>query len=268
MSEQETDQVTDNNLGDEDQQQSLELTTPDDASPTASDSEDNHEQKIEFTPEQQKVVNDIAAKKAYEAREAKRRAEEAEKRIAELEAKLPREQEPVVPELPDPYDDDYEAKIAQRDEALRLKAQYDAQALIREQEAQRQAQERQRQEQEELYKAVESYTDRAKKLGISESELQAAGNLVSQYGINDQITQHILGDEQGPIITKYLSQNPTAMDTINSLPPIKAAIYIETQLKPEAMKLKPQTTTAPEPVETLAGAGISEKRGPKGATFE
>lgn len=248
--------------------QNQELTTQEDGSLTAGDSGESHEEKVTFTEAQQKVVNDIAAKKAFEAREAKRRAEEAERRIAELEAKLPQEQAPSVPDLPDPYDDDYQQRMAERDEALRLKAQYDANQLVKQQQLQQQQQAAQRQEQEELNKSVMDYSERAKTLGISDSELQAAGNLVAQYGINDQITRHILKDENGPIITKYLSQNPQAMDVMNTMPPIEAAIYLETHLKPEAIKLKPRTTSAPEPVESLHGAGAPVSRGPKGATFE
>jgi hypothetical protein len=268
MSEQELDQVTENN---DDQQQSLDLTSPDDVSPTASDSEDNHDKKVEFTPEQQKVVNDIAAKKAFEAREAKRRAEELEKRIAELEANKPVEQVPDIPALPDPYDDNYEEQLRLRDEALMAKARFDAQAQLQEQQLQAQEQERQRLEMQQLNQSVEDYSARAKKLGISDSELQQAGDLVTQYGINDQITLHILEDEQGPLITSYLSKNPQAMDAINGLPPIKAALYIESTIKPEAAKLGQKTTSAPEPVETIQPGGIDaneQYQFSKGATFE
>jgi hypothetical protein len=271
MSEQELDQVTDIDVGDDDQQQSLELTTPDDASPTASDSDDQHEKKVEFSPEQQKVVNEIAAKKAFEAREAKRKAEDLEKRLAELEASKPVEPVPDVPQAPDPYDDDYEAKLQARDQAMLAKAKYDAQVQYQQQQQQVQMQEQQRLENERLMKSLEGYSARAKKLGISDSELQQAGGLVSQYGLSEQATLHILDDEQGPAITTYLSKNPQAMDAINGMPPMKAAIYIESTIKPEATKAQPKTTNAPEPVEPVQAGGIDANDQyslTRGATFE
>ena len=251
----------------EPQEEQLTIDLDEDSS-TADDSDDTHEQKVTFSPEQQKVVNDLASKKAYEAREANRRANELEKRLKDLEAQKPAEQAPVIPPPPNPYDDDYEAQIAARDRALVAKAQYDANANYQRQQVQQQQYEVQRLEQETLTKTVTDYSVRAQKLGITESELQQAGSLVSQYGINDQVTRHILDDEQGPLITKYLSQNPHAMDTLNSLSPISAGLFIEQNIKPEAIKLKPRTTGAPPPIDTLNGAGVSQsQRGPKGATF-
>ena len=119
-----------------------------------------------------------------------------------------------------------------------------------------QAQEDQRKQNEALNQSVSDYTDRAKKLGVSTVDLTAAGQVVAQYGINDQVTQHILADDHGPLITAYLSKNPQAMETLSNLSPISAGVYIESQVKPNAIKLKPQTTNAPAPIDTLNGAGV------------
>ena len=120
-----------------------------------------------------------------------------------------------------------------------------------------------------MNKSIDDYSGRAKKLGISDKELEVAGNTVYEYGINDHVTKYILSDEHGPLITKYLSENPVAMESLHNLPPISAGAFIESQVKPQAIKLRPVTTNAPEPVETLTGAGVQPaQRGPKGATFE
>lgn len=253
----------------ESEQQDLEQTTQENASPTASDSEQPHEEKVEFSEAQQKVVNDIASKKAFEVREGKRANEVLQKQIDDLKANAPVEQAPSIPNLPDPYSDTFEADMATRDTALQAKAKFDAQAQFLEQQSQSQAQEQQRLDNEALNKSVEDYSGRAQKLGISNEDLQAAGNIVYQYGINDQVTRHILSDEHGPLITKYLSQNPQAMDTLRSLPPISAGAFIETQVKPEAIKLKPKQPDAPPPAEVLSGNGAPPKQGgPPGTIYE
>jgi hypothetical protein len=241
----------------ETEQQNLEPTTQDDASLTADESGDNQPEKITFSPEQQRLVQDIAAKKAFEVREQKRANEELRRQLEQLQAAQPVEQAPSIPTMPDPYSDNYEQEIAERDKAILAKAQYDARAEFQAQQAQLQARESQRLEQEKLNKAVQDYSGRANKLGIEQADLAAAGQIVAAYGINDHVTQHILSDENGPLITKYLSANPQAMESLQTLPPINAGIFLETQIKPEAIKLKPKTSSAPDPIETLNGAGVN-----------
>ena len=251
------------------EQPNLEETDQEEASQTAGDSGESHDKKVTFNEEQQKVFNDMAAKKAFETREQKRANEELQRQIKELQAAQPVEQAPSIPDMPDQYSDNYEQEMAARDKALQDRAAFDANASYLRQQADLQVQESQRLENEALNKSLEDYSGRAKKLGISDKELEVAGNTVYQYGINDHVAKYILADEHGPLITKYLSENPTAMESLHSMPPISAGAFIESQVKPQAIKLKPATTNAPEPVETLNGAGVQPaQRGPKGATFE
>lgn len=242
--------------------QIVEQTTQEDDSLTAGDSEQPHEEKVEFNEAQQKVLNDIAAKKAFETREARREVEDLRQQMADMQSKLPVEQAPVVPDAPDPYSDTYELDLQKRDEALLAKARFDAQSNYQQQQLQLQKQDEQRLESEALNKSVSEYTDRAKKLGVSSDELQAAGQVVSEYGINDQVTKHILADQHGPLITKYLSQNPLAMESLRNMPPISAGVFIESEIKPQAVKLKPQTTNTPAPIDTITGAGTPLKKHP------
>lgn len=249
--------------------QRVEETVQSQDSLTAGDSGESHEEKVEFNEAQQKVLNDIAAKKAFETREARREAEELRQQMADLQSKMPVEQAPEVPAIPDPYSDTYEQELLARDQAILAKAKFDAQSEYQQRQSQLQAQEEQRKQSEALNKSIADYSGRAKKLGVSEVDLQAAGQVVAQYGINDQVTQHILADDHGPLITAYLSKNPLAMETLRNLPPLSAGVFIESQVKPNAIKLKPQTTSAPAPIETLNGAGaIPSDGGPKGAIYE
>lgn len=251
------------------EQPNLEETDQAEVSHTAGDSGESHEEKVTFNEEQQKVFNDMAAKKAFETREQKRANEALQRQIKDLQAAQPVEQAPNIPDMPDQYSDNYEQEMAARDKALQDRAAFDANASYLRQQEELQAQESQRLENEALNKSLEDYSGRAKKLGISDKELGVAGNTVYQYGINDHVVKHILADEHGPLITKYLADNPMAMESLRTMPPISAGAFIESQVKPQAIKLKPATTNAPEPVETLNGAGVQPtKRGPKGATFE
>ena len=227
------------------------------------------EEKVTFSDEQQKVFNDTVAKKAFETREAKRQAEDLQRQLDEAKAAIPQEQAPNVPKLPDPYDDNYEDQVAARDDAIRAKERFDArQSFAQTQREQAQAAQ-QREQQAALNNKVTEYSNRATALGVNAQELQAAGNLVSQYGINDQVTQFILGDDQGPLITQYLSKNPMELETIRTLDPMQAAIHISSNIKSKAAALGVRTPTAPDPAEILRGSGVApSKRGPKGATFE
>jgi hypothetical protein len=235
---------------------------------TAPDSGEDHDKKVVFDENQQKVFDQMAAQKAFEVREAKRNAEQLKEQLEAAQAQIPAEVRPEVPDLPDPYDDNYQQALAQRDEAIRASANFDAKESLRAQQAQDATIQKQKEQQEVLTKTVDDYAQRATKLGVNAQELQVAGGIVSQYGIDEQVVMHILNDEQGPLITKYLSQNPLAMETIRQSDPMSAAVYINNEIRQKASALGVREPTAPDPVETLSGAGVAPgERGPKGATF-
>lgn len=234
------------------------------------------EQKIEFSPEQQAVVDKIAAEKTFKLREAERKAEqerrELQQQIEAMRSKLPQEKRPEVPEYPDRYDFDNEEQfrqaVRQRDELQRQQMQYDArqEAVVAQREEQKRLQAQQQQQQ--LVEQAKTYTSNAEKMGIKAEELQQAGNMVAQYGLSDELAGEILQDEQGPLITKYLANNVAALDQLVRATPYQAGMLMNS-IKAEAVKLKPNVSRAPEPVDHLNGNGAPpQERGPKGATFE
>jgi len=112
-----------------------------------------------------------------------------------------------------------------------------------------------------------TYSEKAEKLGVSVSELQAAGNQVAQYGIPDRLAGRILRDERGPEITVYLAKNLMVLDSLSSMEPEDAAIYLETVIKPKARKEPPHIV--PAPVESVKGSGVSDDDPDlRGAKFE
>jgi len=226
------------------------------------------EKKVQFTPEQQAVFDKVIGEKTFKAREAERKAEAAEAKLRELESQLPKEKRPSIPTLPDPYDAEYNDKIAARDEAIKAAAAFDAkQELVKNHQ---QSVERQRVEaqQAELYKSAATYKERSDKLGIAPTDLQNAANALSTYGITEDLTKFLLKDDQGPLMTMFLARNPDALERMSGLSPLEMGHYIASEIKPKLAAVKPRTQ-APAPADVLDGGGSPRKeRGPKGASFE
>lgn len=235
---------------------------------SASEGEETPEKKITFSEEQQALVDDIVGKKTFKAREAERKTEALQIELDEAKAKIPQKTRPEVPEIPDPYDDDFEEKVKVRDKAISEAAAFDE----REKHTKEQSDETEQGElkrAEEAYQGkIDVYAQRATQLGVSKLELRQAAKDVATYGINGQLIDFIIEQDQGPLITLYLGKNPLELDNLRQMDPLSAAIYINTEIKPKAAVLKKNITSAPDPAETLKGTGVSTERGPKGATYE
>ena len=218
----------------------------------------------------QKAINKQHAK--YRDEERKRIASEKEaeglrEKLAKLEAE---KGDLTIPEAPDPYDENYEEQLKVRDEAIMRKATQEAhqQNVIAQQDAQKEVADKA--EQERVSTLVQGYDKQIAKLGLSPEEIRVAGNKVVEYGISVDVAEFILQQEDGPLITKYLADNPVIMDDLRHMRPIDAALKINSDIRKAASTLKPQATAAPDPIETLSGRGAGEKTSPfiAGATFE
>lgn len=241
----------------------------------ATTSEGEHEQNTQVDEEaaKQEAINKAINKKHFETKQAERDLQAANTRIAEFE-QAQREQMAAqvgnIPEMPDAFDDDYEAKMADRDAAIVRQAEFNhAQNAYNNQQvaAQQQAQTAQAQE---LQVTFTKYQERTKELGIDPNELKAAGDAIMNYGISDGLTMHIVADSDGPLITKYLAANPSELALLSGMNDFQAAIHIES-VKAKAAALKPKTSSAPAPAQNLSGNGVDPNSGKyqniKGATF-
>ena len=247
--------------------------TPDPDSESATDSGNStHEKQVEFTEEQQKVFNDAVGKKVFKLREKEREAETLRRRLEELEARIPQQGRPVVPESPDPFalsDVEYRQKLVQRDQAIREAAAWEAQQQALQWQRQQAQFEQQQRQQERQQAEVVAYADRAKKLGVAAAELQEAGTLVAGYGIDPALVEMILADDHGPLLTKYLAKNQLELERLVQMPITMAAVRLATDLKAKAVAMKPKVTKTPDPLNQPRNSGVSPKpRGPSGATFE
>ena len=239
---------------------------------SAPEAGENPEKHITFSEEQQRILDEAVGKKVFKLREKEREAEALKKRLEELEARIPEQRRPNVPDIPDPFalsDEEYKRQLYQRDEALKQAIAYDQQQQMLKQQQQQLEQQRLQKQQEVLTEKVQSYSQRAVKLGIKAEELQAAGNTIAQFGIHDDVASYILEEDSGPLITTYLSKNLLELEKLRDMSPARAAVYIATTVKQKAAALKPKVNSAPDPLEQPHGAGTAPKpRGPQGATFE
>ncbi len=253
----------------EDSDVSYDYEQDSDSSPEAGESQNK---QPKFDEEQQRIFDEAMGKKTFKLREVERQAEALQRQLEDVQARLPKQERPQVPEAPDPFaisDEEYRRQLSQRDEAVSKAAAYDAQQQYLQQQQYQLAEQARQKQQEALNSKIENYASRATKMGIKSEELQVAGATVSNFGIQEELVNFIIEDDHGPLITKYLSQNLTELDNLRSMSPIQAAIRITNEIKPKAAALKPKVNQAPDPVETPQGAGISPKpKGPKGATFE
>lgn len=250
--------------------QEVESEEQETASEPSADSGETHEKPI-FTEEQQRIFDEAIGKKVFKLREKEREAEQLRRQLEELRQPETRSR-PSIPEMPDPFavtDEEYKRRIREREQALISAAAYDAQQQVLEQQQRAMAAEAARKQQEVMTEKVQSYSERAKTLGVRPDELQAAGAIVGQFGMDDSLVQYILEDDHGPLITKYLSQNIQELDNLRYMHPTMAAVRIATQIKAKAAALKPKLTNVPNPIRTPQPTGIAPKpKGPRGATFE
>ena len=243
-------------------------------SESSTDTGEDQEQSTRpvFNEEQQKVFDKAISEKTWKAREAERQAEDYRKRLVDLEARIPKEQPPEVPKVPDFYslsDREIQEQLRQRDEAIAKRAEFAA----RQQAAEGQQLEMQRQQQaaavSEQNAKIATYAERSKKLGVKTEDLQSAANKIGQFGINSMLSSHLIDLEDGSLGTLYLGQNLLELDKLANMPANQALLYLDQTIMPKARKLKPNVNAAPDPLDTPKGAGISPKAGgPKGATYE
>ncbi len=226
-----------------------------DKSALATEEKPVEKQEEQISEGAQKAIN----KEHFKRREQERKADDLAIKLAEAERKLslkPEKGIQAVPELPDSFDDDFKERLAERDRIITENAQVTALKSANEQQTQLNQQEQQRNFVNSLQGKVDTYSAKAKELGISESELKEAGDIVMGYGIPDDLTVAILEDKDGPLMTKYLSQNPVVMGKLATMPPVQAAIFLEREVRNKAVLLKPKNTDAPNPATRLSGKGV------------
>ena len=229
--------------------------------------------------EEKQDKSDDGAQAAINKQHRKYRNEERKRIDAEKETKtlkdklaaIEAEQDDVViPPVPDPFDEDYEAKIQTRDAAIRKRADLDAQATVKKDQGESRKEAANLAEQKRIATAVNQYEARAVQFGLNVEEVKKAGDTVIDYGITGDLAMYLLEDKDGPLITNYLASNPLELDDLRNMSTIDAAIKMNSTIREKAVLLKPKPTNTPDPADILDGGGVPETVDPllKGATFE
>lgn len=229
----------------------------DGGSDLATDSEAEHEEQpqVDEDAAKQAAIQKAINKKHFEAQQAKREAEEYKRKVEEYERQQ-RELEAAkfrdIPSLPDPFDDDYEQKVRERDALIIQKAQFDAQQSYYYQQQQLQQQQREQQQREAQAKLEQDFLANAKKVGAKDEEIVSVVTTLVQAGLNNDLGNAIMADADGYLVAKHLAANPMEAYELNSMNPILAgAKYAE--IRKKAVALKPKTTSAPKPSKDLTG---------------
>lgn len=244
------------------------------ASELATDNEPQHEQNSE-EPEtasfNQEAVNKVINKKHFEAAEAKRQAEEYKRQLDAIQNQQ-QTHAPVVPEAPDPYDDDYESKMADYRTALEAKGRYDAEQRYLQEQQQIQQQQQQQQAMQQQQEIANKYLEKGRKAGLDVNEMIQAGQTIQNYGLSDELQAAIASDDDGPLIVKHLAANPVLAVELAQMPTYQAAIHLHTKVRPEVQQLKPKSTNAPTPTKRVnsgvVDTELSQLPNIAGGTFE
>jgi len=159
---------------------------------------------------------------------AEEKLAQAEAKIAELQAA----QKPVIPDMPDTLDPDFNAKVQAREKAIRDQAVWDQQEQIRQRQAQQQQQTVQTGHQQQMQQTVAKYYDRAGKLGVDAQKLQAAEQQIAGF-LAPGVANHLLTHKQGPLIVKHLADNILDLDNLANLSDTDAAVHIAQKIVPK-----------------------------------
>lgn len=253
-----------------------EIENQDNGTDLAPVSEAEHEPQPQVDDEaaKQEAINKAINKKHFEAKQAERERDEALARVAAFEEeqrKIQAAQVNNLPEWPDEFDDNFEQKKANYIEAVRKQEAFNAQQSIYEQQQQQIQQQEAQAKAARVQESMVSYANKATELGIKQDELQAAANTVANYGLSDDLVLHILGDSDGPLITKHLAANPQEGYQLAQMSPFSVGSFLD-GIKQKASALKPKTSNAPSPATNLQGNGVDPEAGKynniKGAKFE
>lgn len=245
----------------------IETTEHQDGSDSTPDNGGGHE-KITFSEDQQKVLDKAIGRQTHKAREAERQAEKLRLELEEAKKQIPKAERPAIPELPDPYDDDYEDRLKARDAAISAAAQFDARETYRVEQEQAQQAARRQSQVEALQANQESYNEKMEALKLPKAELQLAAMKVEKAGISLDLLSEVMSSESGPLLTMHLADNPDDLALLNSLSGDHLKRYLNAAIVPQLKAPKAQPSSPP-PIDTERGGGAStEHPALKGVKFK
>jgi len=215
-------------------------------------------ERIVFDGEQQKILDNIAAKGTKRFRDQERISQDLQRENDDLRSKMPVSARPVIPDLPDQFADDYADKMKARDEAMVAQTTFDANERA---ESQRTLQDQQTQYQQTVLdhqNNQRTYLETAEKLNIDKNELLQANTSLINMGLPMDAQNRLLTLPNGPQIAMFLAKNPLEASNLAAMSPMDAAVAMATNLTQKATEMFKPTDFPPDPTETLKGGGATE----------
>jgi len=216
--------------------------------------------RVEFSPEQQEKFDAEVRRRAAKTAEAKQEYEQERRRREEVEqelAKFKQPQRPTLPPAPDRWDDDYDEKQAEYNQALQEQIRYDAQQDFHRQQQEAIEQRKEQEDQQKQIERVNRYQSRVEKLGVDKAVLREAGPAVATVLNNQALVDYLLEDEVGPLITEYLYKHPAELESLAGIGPVRAGEILY-DIKAKAKAARTRVKPDPKPLDNPAGIGMGE----------
>lgn len=175
----------------------------------------------------------------------------------------------TIPPIPDQYAENYQELIKSRDEAIQRVTQHESDTARLEQDTVRAKEQAETDKLEATQQKVQGFESNIIQLGLNPVEVKKAADIMVDSGITEALENIVLEDPEGPLLVSYLASNPVELDKANGMTFYQLTQYLS-EIRPQALLLKPQTSNAPDPPVILKGGGAPEMEDPllKGVIFE
>lgn len=187
--------------------------------------------------------------------DTKTQLQEAQQKLTALQADQP---EPIIPPMPDSFDDNFDELVKQRDAAIVAVTQHNTQQGIAAQTAQSAENDRALEGQRQAQADADTLSTNAVKQGIKIEDLNVAAAKVGEYHLDPALVVELMTNEDGPVMIAHLAANPMELDALRQLPLGQAFGVLHGKIRTAAQALKPKTSDAPDPPELLGGDGKPE----------
>lgn len=174
-----------------------------------------------------------------------------------------------IPPMPDAFDDDFDVKVKQRDEAIIAQANYNAANNAYLEQQQFNQQQAAQAKQQEAAKLQNDFVTKARGIGATDEEFNGVINTLNNSGMTADTASGIMAlGADGYLVAKLLAASPQEAHGFNSLNLMQQGAKL-VELKQKASALKPKTSNAPSPATNLQGNGAGDQKHPalNGVTY-
>lgn len=194
--------------------------------------------------------------------EARRKAESLERKLQELESN--KTQPPEEVKAPDAdLAIDNPAEFAKQQQAY---AEYLRKQYAHEQQEEQRKSEAEKLQKEQFDQRISTYNSNIDRLKIDRSQLAKAAESIEKAGLDENVVNFLLEDEEGPALVAHLGSNIEDLIEVAGMKPYKAIAYMERVVRAKAGKKK--TSSAPPPPKRVKGARPAAQTTPDGWEIE